>query len=267
MFDAHCHLHVAEVPGGPQGAFHLAMEAGLQGMVVNATCEDDWMEVLTFCQSSPALYPAIGIHPWKADQASKGWEARLSELLRSNPSASVGEAGLDGCLENISLELQEEVFRKQLRLARSFNRPITIHCVRAWGALQRVLESEPPPAAGVLLHGYGGSVELIPVFCEMGCYFSFSSYIGDARRSRLRDGFLAVPEERLLLESDAPDMSGPLFLLSTSQAALSQPADLRFTLPYLAAYRNLSRRHLAEVTAGNAQRLFGLQSASASILY
>jgi Tat protein secretion system quality control protein TatD with DNase activity len=111
----------------------------------------------------------LGIHPWKAHQAAPGWESRLEAALKAHPEALVGECGLDKAARTpdtgqVEWEAQLACFHAQLRLAASLGRPVSVHCVRAHGAVYEHLkqaeargEATPPTVA---LHSYTGSPEL-----------------------------------------------------------------------------------------------------------
>ena len=101
------------------------------------------------------------------------------------------------------------MFTTQLDLASQRNLPLSIHCLKAWGPLIEILESRPLPQRGFLMHSYSGSAELIPRLAKLGAYFSFSGYFLHPRKQNVRDAFSSVPLDRLLIETDAPDMLPP----------------------------------------------------------
>src|SRR5690606_11232155 len=112
-------------------------------------------------------------------------------------------------IENPDLPAQEEVFVRQLELAAERNVPATIHCLKAWGRLNEILRAEKRPACGFLLHSYGGPAEMVRGFAGLGAFFSISGHFANERKSRQRETFRSVPLDRLLIETDAPDMPLP----------------------------------------------------------
>ena len=129
--------------------------------------------------------------------------------MESHPNAGVGEIGLDRWIEGHDPKVQSEVFLPQLALAAELNRPATIHCLRAWGALDELLRTHPLPKRGFLLHAYGGPQEMVAGFAKLGGYFSFNAYFLHERKARQREVFRHIPADRLLVETDAPDMRPP----------------------------------------------------------
>ena len=181
---------------------------GVSRYVVNGTSPEDWPQVAQLAELYPELViPSFGLHPWKTP--SPNWQQQLTSYLDTVPHACIGECGLDRWIKGYDIELQREVFTAQLDLASQRNLPLSIHCLKAWGLLIEILESRPLPQRGFLLHSYSGSAELIPRLAELGAYFSFSGYFLHQRKQNVRDAFKSVPPDRLLIETDAPDMLPP----------------------------------------------------------
>ena len=181
---------------------------GVSRCVVNGTSPEDWPRVAQLAELYPELIiPSFGLHPWKTP--SPNWQQQLTSYLDTVPHACIGECGLDRWIKGYDIELQREVFTAQLDLASQRNLPLSIHCLKAWGLLIEILESRPLPQRGFLLHSYSGSAELIPHLTELGAYFSFSGYFLHQRKQNVRDAFSSVPSDRLLIETDAPDMLPP----------------------------------------------------------
>jgi TatD DNase family protein len=110
--------------------------SGVSRCVVNATQEADWAVVENLADTEPGfVFPAFGIHPWHAHTATSGWQEKLRFLLEKHPQASIGECGLDTWISQPPLEIQRPIFLDQLRLARELDRPLTVHCLKAWGPL------------------------------------------------------------------------------------------------------------------------------------
>lgn len=209
LFDAHNHLQDDRFAGRQEEIVSAARAAGVAKMVVNGSCEADWPAVLDLARRFPDLViPSFGYHPWYHGERTAGWQDRLREFLDVVPSA-VGEIGLDRWKPELPWAGQEEVFIAQLRIAAERNLPVSIHCLQAWGPLVEILENEPRPARGFLLHSFGGSAETMERLAPLGAYFSLPGYFAQERKARQRGTFLRVPPGRLLIETDAPDQLPP----------------------------------------------------------
>ncbi len=255
--DSHNHLHDPRL-GDSTPLIAAMRKANISRCVVNATREDDWKNVEALAASEPDfIIPAFGIHPWHAHTARFGWQARLQDLLEKYPHASIGECGLDTWVSEPPLEIQRPIFLDQLRLARDLDRPITIHCLKAWGALFDSFAEAPPPSR-FLMHSFNGSIETARRLIPLGAYFSFSGYFLHERKSAVLDVFRQLPRERILLETDAPDMLPPPEIIThLLPENHNHPANLPAIGHALAKALAIHPDHLAELTRENAKRCFG----------
>ena len=255
--DSHNHLQDPRL--GDPGPLVAAMKlAGISRCVVNATCEADWSAVAALAVSQPDfIVPAYGIHPWHAHTASAGWQDRLRSLLGENPFTSIGECGLDHWITDPPMEIQRPVFIDQLRLAHELDRPLTIHCLKAWGVLLDAFAQAPPPTR-FLLHSFSGSIEIARRLVPLGAYFSFSGHFLHPRKSAVLDVFRQLPPDRILLETDAPDMLPPAEIITHPLLGNhNHPANLPAIGRGLATALGMPAEALAELTRENARRCFG----------
>ena len=263
-YDVHCHLQDHRLtPFEP--VWHAMRRAGVAMAVTNATSEQDWEAVANLAQRHPAeILPAWGVHPWFADRVVPGWEERLERRLASRPRGQVGECGLDGGRGRPPMAQQMAVFRRQIRLAGRLRRPFTIHCVRAWPALWHVLRQEPP-GSGFLLHSYQGSVENAMRLAEIGGWFSFSGALLDPRRRDAAERFRLLPKERILLETDAPNMPAPVGKREHElplDPAANHPANLAATGRALAELLGIDLSQLAAQLKANTFAFWGIGQVS-----
>lgn len=308
LYDAHNHLQDERFGGRQEELLATCAQAGVVAMVVNGSSEADWPLVLALARQLPRnplsalmlpersagprpgvdqsvapdapgrrpalqIIPSFGYHPWYIHERTADWLQSLSDFLDGVPSA-VGEIGLDRWKPGLAYDGQEEVFMAQLRLAAERNLPVSIHCLQAWGRLLEILQAEPRPACGFLLHSYGGPKEMIKPFTVLGAYFSLPGYYAHERKARQRETFLHVPMERLLIETDAPDQNLPAMrgaegrnvfggaktyplTDSASGRALNHPANLAAVYAFAAGLRGMTEAALATEVEENFLRLFG----------
>lgn len=248
MTDAHNHLQQLT---DPSAALTRAHSAGVHQMVVNGTSERDWPLVARWAAASPAVLPSYGLHPWQVPERSPQWLQTLRDFLENDPRALVGECGLDRWKKPFDLPDQLSCLQDQIGLATELQRPLTIHCLQAWGPLLDLLQSSPP-LPPFLLHAYSGSRELVPAFAALGAYFSFSGYFLHERKAANRETFREVPRERLLLETDAPSMLPPAnFIATPLPDAHNDVANLPLFLPPLAKLLDTPLESLATTLERN----------------
>jgi TatD DNase family protein len=261
LYDAHNHLQDTRLDPWRDDLLTMLPGTGLAEMVVNGTREEDWAAVARLARDHAWIRPAFGLHPWFVKERTSQWSATLRQHLLAYPGAVVGEIGLDRWIEHPDIEAQLDCLRTQLALAVELDRPATIHCLRAWGLLEEILRGCTLPRRGFLLHSYGGPAEMIPQFAAMGARFSLSPYFGHPRKVAQLEVFKAVPLERLLAETDAPDMwppdrLNPYPLLSATGTTLNHPANLRVSYELLAQARDLSVEEMQDIIAANYHALF-----------
>lgn len=261
LYDAHNHLQDERFGGRQADLLREAVGAGVAAMVVNGSSEADWDDVARLSEIHPQIIPSFGVHPWYVHARTPAWRDRLETLLDRYPRAAVGEIGLDRWKADLPYDEQEEVFLAQWQIARARNRPASIHCLRCWGRLLALLQRHPAPDCGFVLHSFGGPKEMIGDFAALGAYFSFPGYYLHARKEAQREAFRHVPEDRLLIETDAPDQQLPdalneFPLTDQNGGKINHPANVRAVYEGLARICSRDTTALTEAAAANFERLF-----------
>ncbi|BBN05742.1 TatD DNase family protein [Marchantia polymorpha subsp. ruderalis] len=207
LFDAHCHLQDLRVAHCAPLLIKQASEVGVRWFAVNGTSEDDWRSVKEMGESQSTVIPNFGLHPWFIPGRTNNWLETLKGMLESTPTAAVGEIGLDLGTHGSKIDeaLQLDILKAQLTLARNLNRPASLHCVRAIGPLQHLLEEMGTFPAGFIMHSFTGPADAVRGLVKHGAYFSFSGFLTPLRASKARAILQQVPRDRILLETDAPD--------------------------------------------------------------
>lgn len=262
LFDAHNHLQDDRLLPWREEILSTLPGNGLEEAVVNGSEEADWPAVAELARRHAWVRPAFGLHPWYVKDRTTAWQPRLRQHLLDFPRAVVGEIGLDRWVQDPDIPAQVECLRWQLELAADLGRPAEIHCLRAWGLLEETLKACRLPERGFLLHSYGGPAEMIPGFVKLGAYFSLSPYFGHPRKAAQLAAFKVVPLDRLLAESDAPDMWPPDELnehplKGASGETLNHPLNLMVSYGLLAETLHMEHEALAAQIGQNYRRLFG----------
>ena len=257
-YDAHNHLQDERLGGDPAAIVAAAAGVGVVRMVVNGSCESDWPAVQALARQHPLVVPSFGIHPWYVHERTPNWLNTLTRFLYETPGAVIGEIGLDRWKPDLAYSGQEDVFKAQLQLAAERNLPVSIHCLKAWGRLHDLLRDGPRPARGFLLHSYGGPAEMVTPLARLGAYFSFPGYFIHERKTRQREAFRAVPSDRLLVETDAPDQLPPTdrVLVPLADPATGQPVNHPANLPAVYAFLADFLGEPVESLAARVERIF-----------
>jgi TatD DNase family protein len=256
LFDAHNHLQDPRLASFLPEILETFREIGVINSVVNGTQPADWPRVNALAQEYPELIPAFGLHPWHVAKISPSWETLLREQVNKCPRA-IGEIGLDRWMKDFDLPSQHRAFAFQLEFAAERELPVSIHCLKAWGPLLDTLKAYPLPR-GFLIHSYGGPAEMIPDFVKLGGYFSLSGYFAHERKTRQREAFQSVPLNRLLLETDAPDMLPPpqLQRFILPDPSLNHPANIQAVYSFASELLSISLPEIESQIEENFTRLF-----------
>ncbi|MDR0521754.1 MAG: TatD family hydrolase [Planctomycetaceae bacterium] len=265
IFDTHAHLDLepfnadrADVvrrlesgtfPGGniPEALTDQPVE--VIGAVIPGIEPATWQNVLETVKLSDRFYAAVAVHPNHTAGITEKDMQMLAELVRQKEVSAVGETGLDRYRNDAPIDIQQTCFRQHIELSKETGKPVLIHCRDAWDDLLPVLKSEKPLTG--ILHAFSGGPAEAAACLESGLMISFAGSV--TYRNVNIEAVKSIPADRLLIETDAPFMVPLPFRgkLKRNEPVLASLAALR-----LAEIWNVPLRHIAEVTAQNALRLF-----------
>ncbi len=200
------------------------------------------------------LRVTLGMHPQivpDLDAAERALDPeQLAAAARQAGACAIGECGLDGATPE--RELQEHLFRVQIRAARIAKLPLVVHVLRAHDAVPRILRDEHAHEVGGVLHSYSGGAELVGAYAALGFACSFAGPITYPNARRPIEAARVVPDELLLAETDAPDQAP-----ASHRGERSEPAFVADVIAGLAAARGDDPAAIATLTETNARRIFG----------
>jgi len=257
MIDTHCHLDSPRFGPEREGVLARAWSAGLTGIVVPAVGPEGWDALLEMGGRDPRIRVALGIHPQLLPELPEEDDTRhlerLDELLGRGVAIAVGECGIDGpSAARAPMPRQLRVLRAHFSLARKHRLPILVHCLRVHADLMRLLRDEPLPERGLLLHSYSGSPEQVGFYASHGCHFSFAGAVTFPEARRPLEAAKAVPIERLMAETDAPDQTP-----HPHRGERNEPCHLPLVVAALASAHGAAPEEMARRTTENARALFG----------
>jgi len=258
MFDTHCHLQDDRISARAGEIVAAANRAGVTSMLCCGSGVEDWGDVerIGAAYADGGVIRAYGVHPFhikSADLDNNNWTDELSRRLADDPSAAVGEIGLDHAVSPRDDDKQAEVFARQLKIAEQYKRPVSIHCRKAFGAMLNILRDNGGLKFGGAVHSYSGPPELINELVELGCHISFSGSILIPNNKRATASLKKVPRNRLLIETDSPDI-----LPYGAAGQFNEPANLSLILNKAAEILEESPRKIAELTHENGCGLYHL---------
>lgn len=257
--DAHVHLDVF-APDELRGVLAEAASSGVELIVTVGMDADSSAAGVKIAQAEPNVCAAVGLHPWNAQDFPEGAPiVRLRELAAHPSVVAIGEIGLDH-LNNLFLDLsyrdpelramQERVFREQLRLAVELGLPVIVHS--RGGAHEttiRVLREEGVASVGGCIQFFEGTPDDVARYAELGFTFTIGSSVTFPDPGGWYDAVRAVPDDALLLETDAPYLP-----YAGREPARSTPADVRRIGETVARLRGIGEAEVFGASVRNLRR-------------
>lgn len=262
LIDTHCHLDMAQFGDDREAVIGRAKEAGFDSLITVGSDLDSSLKALNLAGQYDFIYASVGIHPHDAKNFSQQTYEDLKEMTKNKKVVAIGETGLDYHYDHSPRSVQKEVFVRHLALAKETGLPVVIHSREAKEDTMAIL-NESGVDSGVL-HCFSGDTQMAEEAMSMGLSISLAGPVTFKKSSALREIARTVPDDYLLIETDAPYLSPePL------RGKRNEPCYMRNTAEYVAQLRGVSLEDIARITTLNAKRLFGLGAISdeAAIAY
>ncbi len=253
LIDTHCHLDIKEF--SPQFDLLLtrAKEAGVQRIILPGVDRDGWDRMLELCRTRQGLYPAPGLHPMYLSQHRPQHLEELEKLTRTADLVAIGEIGLDYYIEGSDRAAQQELFERQLEIASQARLPILLHVRKAHDQVMKTLRAKRFSHGGIV-HAFSGSAEQARQYIKLGFGIGLCGTLTYDRARRIRAIAAELPQEAIVLETDAPDIP-----LAGHRGENNRPEFLPEILEILAELRHEPPAETARYTTANAERLLGLK--------
>ena len=271
--DSHCHIDGPEYDADREEVIARARDAGVTTMLNVGTGDPHsgaFERAVSLAENHEEIYCAIGVHPHDAKLFDDAAQQRLRDLAKQCARVVAwGEIGLDYHYDHSPRDLQREVFRSQIRVARSLNLPVVIHSREADDDTISILGDElsgtgvspvshsqdagATSRAGVL-HCFGGSLTMAEQAIDLGFYVSFAGNLTFKKADDLRAIALALPLDRLLMETDCPYLTPVPF-----RGKRNEPARVVETARLLAELKGIAFEEIGRITSENFTRLFGVR--------
>ena len=255
LFDTHTHLDQSEFDAIRPAVLARAREAGVTRMVLIGTTAAASRRCVELARGGQGLYAAVGIQPnYVAESDADAWD-KIVRMVTEPGVVAVGETGLDRHWDYTPWDQQQDSFDRHIRLAQQHGLPFVVHMRDSDDDILRMLREahRRGPLRGIM-HSFTGSPEMAAKCVELGLHISFAGMVTFKKSSALRACAATIPDDRLLLETDAPYLSPE----PVRGKRPNEPANLPFTASCVAETRGVSLERLAAQTMANARALFGV---------
>ena len=249
LFDTHAHLNLPPLCNETEAVLARARGAGVARILCVGTDAHSSAQAVQLARRFPEhILASVGVHPNHGMEDD--WD-RVEELATQAEVAAIGETGLDYHWDYTPPEVQRVLFRRHIDIALRLGKPLIIHSRKSNDDVLTTLREAGRELVGVK-HCFSSSAQVAREYIDLGLFVSFAGNITRPGHRKLKAAALSIPEERLLVETDAP------YLLPEGvEAEANEPAYVVHTLEALSAIRGTTLEALAERTTENALRLFG----------
>ncbi|MDQ3632977.1 MAG: TatD family hydrolase [Acidobacteriota bacterium] len=259
LIDSHCHIDGEKFDEDRDEVIQNALDAGVAAMLnvgTGSANDDSFEKTVELAEKYDCVFGSVGIHPHDASEYTDEVEKRLIHLLTSSKKIIAwGEIGLDYYYEHSPRDVQIEVFRRQINVAKVLDLPIIIHSRDANDETVRILREEcsHKDFRGGVMHCFGGTAEMALDLMGIGFLISFAGNVTFKKADNLREAAKVVPLEKLLVETDCPYLTPVPF-----RGKRNEPARVVETARFLADFYEIEFEKLAEQTTKNFEGFFNL---------
>lgn len=252
LIDSHCHLEYKGLVEDQAGVLARARAAGVGGFLSISTRMREWDQVIATAEREPDVWASVGIHPHEADDHADLGEAALLAATNHPRVIAIGETGLDYYYDHSDRETQKALFRRHINVARETGLPLIVHTRDAEDDTAAIMSEEMARGAyPALIHCFTASAEFARKVLDLGLTISLSGIVTFKNASDLQAIAANLPEDRILVETDAPFLA-PV----PHRGRVCEPAFTADTASFVAALRGVTPEQLAESTTRNFARLF-----------
>lgn len=254
LIDTHVHLNVKQFAADREETIQRAFDNGVKYMVVVGFDRETIPLAIEIAEQHETIYAAVGWHPVDAIDMTAEDLSWIEELTEHPKVVAIGEMGLDYHWDKSPKDVQKEVLRKQIRLAKKVNMPIIIHNREATEDIIDILKEENAQEVGGIMHCYNDSVEYVQTCLDMNFYISLGGPVTFKNAPLPKEVAAQVPLNRLLIETDAPFLAP-----HPNRGKRNEPAYVKLVAEKIAEIRETSFKEITEQTTRNAFTLFGIQ--------
>lgn len=256
LIDSHCHLDFESFQPIEQ-YLQQAKSAGVELMITIGGSDnfDSADRCVALAENHHALYASVGVHPHDASCFGDDGYQRLETVAKHPKVVAIGETGLDYYYDHSPRELQQSVFKEQLKLAAKLNIPAVIHTRDAEDDTIAILTEmkQQYPELKIVIHCFSGTQKLANAALELGAMISFSGIITFKKSDDLRKIVATIPVERMMVETDAPFLTPTPF-----RGKQNQPAYVTYVADTIATIKEIPREKLDQQLTNNTLNFFGI---------
>jgi TatD DNase family protein len=252
--DTHCHINHPDYGDLPK-VLVRAREAGVNRLICAGYDIESSVTAAKLAREIHMVYAAVGIHPYDAPTLTPAVEDQLRKLAEDRERVvAIGETGLDYFRAQTPPDVQQESFRRHIRMAHELSMPLIVHSRDAQGDVLSILEKEGIPAAGAVMHCLPADRDFAVRAANLGCYLGIAGQITFRNGQALKEIVADLPIDHLILETDSPYLTP-----HPHRGERNEPSYIPLIAAGVAEVKGMTVSEVASATTANARRLFGLE--------
>lgn len=253
LFDTHAHLNDEQFNEDLELVIARAKHEGVANMVVVGFDRPTIQRAMELAERYPFIYACIGWHPVDAIDMTDEDLQWIEELSANKKVVALGEMGLDYHWDKSPKDVQKEVLRKQIRLAKKVKLPIVIHNREATADIMAILKEEGAEEVGGIMHCFSGSPEIAKECVKMNFYISLGGTVTFKNAKKPKEVAAEIPLDHLLIETDCPYLAPHPY-----RGKRNEPGYVKLVAEQIAEIKGIAFDEVAEVTSQNAKKLFDI---------
>lgn len=253
LIDTHSHIDMENFETRFDEVIQKAKDYGVEKIVIPGVEPKGFERIACLCEKYQNVYGAVGVHPEEVNSFDEEAQELMKQYLKSPKIIAVGEIGLDYYWDKSQVELQKEIFEKQILIAKEAGKPVLVHDREAHLDSFEILKKTKANEVGVVMHCFSGSPEFAMECVREGFYIALGGVVTFKNAKKVKEVAKIVPLDRLLLETDAPYMAPVPF-----RGKENEPAYVKLVAEEIAQLRGISFDEVAEATTANAKKLLNL---------
>ncbi|MBT2690811.1 TatD family hydrolase [Bacillus sp. ISL-47] len=253
FFDTHAHLNAEQYNEDLKEVIDRALSEGVSNIVVVGFDRPTIEKAMELSNEYDFIYASIGWHPVDAIDMTDEDLQWIEELSQHPKVVALGEMGLDYYWDKSPKDVQKEVFRKQIQLAKKVKLPIVIHNRDATADIVEILKEEGAGEVGGIMHCFSGSPETAKECVDMNFYISLGGPVTFKNAKKPKEVADAIPLDKLLIETDCPYLTPHPY-----RGKRNEPSYVKLVAEQIADIKGISIEEVASATTENAKKLFGI---------
>ncbi|WP_453992562.1 TatD family hydrolase [Bacillus nitroreducens] len=253
LIDTHAHLNAIQYQDDLEEVIERAQSEGVTTIVVVGFDRETITRAIELAEQYEFIYATVGWHPVDAIDMTDEDLKWIEELCSHPKVVALGEMGLDYYWDKSPKDIQKEVFRKQIALAKKVKLPIIIHNREATSDILEILQEENASEVGGVMHCFTGSIEVAKQCMDMNFYISFGGPVTFKNAKKPKEVAAEIPLDRLLIETDCPYLTPHPF-----RGKRNEPSYVKYIAEQIAELKGVSFEEIAQKTSDNAKRFFDI---------